>query len=100
MRVLLIAHACQVRHEGQQRAQALGKLPGIELRVVTPDRWYDYGKLRAYQPPLDPSYGINAEKIRFPWSGPAQWYLHHYPKLGEILRSFRPDVIDLWEEPW
>ena len=30
----------------------------------------------------------------------AKWYLHHYPKLGEVLSSLRPDVIHLWEEPW
>jgi len=100
MKVLLIAHSCQVRHEGQQRAQQLGLLPDVELRVVAPDRWYDYGSWREFQPPLSPSYVMLAEKIRFPWAGPAQWYFHHYPRLGEVLRSFRPDIIDLWEEPW
>ena len=36
----------------------------------------------------------------WPWLGPAQNYLHWYPSLAGILRSFQPDVIDLWEEPW
>jgi glycosyltransferase involved in cell wall biosynthesis len=36
----------------------------------------------------------------WPWLGPAQNYLHWYPQLGDILRSFRPDIIDLWQEPW
>ena len=100
MKVLLIAHSCQVRNEGQQRAQRLGALPGIELRVVTPDRWYEYGKWRCFEPPVDPTYLMLPEKVRFPWSGPGQWYLHHYPRLGGILRDFRPDIINLWEEPW
>jgi glycosyltransferase involved in cell wall biosynthesis len=26
--------------------------------------------------------------------------LHWYPGLAGVLRRFRPDVIDLWEEPW
>lgn len=100
MKVLLIAHACQMRAEGQQRAQCLGALPGVDLRVVVPERWMEYGHWRPPQAPLDPTYTFQAEKIRWPWMGPAQWYFHHYPKLGQILRSFRPDVIDIWEEPW
>ncbi|MBE7213507.1 MAG: glycosyltransferase, partial [Gluconacetobacter diazotrophicus] len=100
MKILLIAHACQMRAEGQQRAQCLGALPGVDLRVVVPDRWMEYGTWRLPQQPLDPTYTFQVEKIRWPWTGPAQWYFHSYPKLGKILRAFRPDVIDLWEEPW
>jgi glycosyltransferase involved in cell wall biosynthesis len=100
MKILLIAHACQVRHEGQQRAQQLGRLPDIDLRVITPDRWYEYGAWRKLQPPIDPTYTLQAEPVRFPWSGPAQWYFHHYPNLGETLRTFQPDIINIWEEAW
>lgn len=100
MKILLIAHACQMRAEGQQRAQCLGALPGVDLRVVVPDRWMEYGTWRSPQTPLYPTYTSQTEKVRWPWMGPAQWYLHHYPKLGKVLRSFQPDVIDLWEEPW
>ncbi len=100
MKVLLIAHACQVSNEGQQRAQQLGRLPGIDLHVITPDRWYEYGAWRNVQIPAAASYTLQPEKVRFPWSGPAQWYFHHYPKLGKTLRAFRPDVINLWEEAW
>lgn len=100
MKVLLIAHACQVSNEGQQRAQQLGRLPGIDLRVITPDRWREYGVWRSAQKPVNPSYSLQVEKVRFPWSGPAQWYFHYYPSLGKTLRAFQPDVIDLWEEAW
>ena len=100
MKIVLIAHACQVSNEGQQRAEQLGRLPGIDLRVITPDRWYEYGAWRHSQIPLTPSYRLQVEKVRLPWSGPAQWYFHHYPKLGDTLKNFRPDVIDLWEEAW
>lgn len=98
--MLLISHACQVRAEGQQRAQQLGQLPGIDLMVMVPDRWNEYGKYRTSQTPEAPTYSFREEKIRFPWSGPAQWYFHHYPTLEKTLRTFKPDIIDLWEEPW
>jgi glycosyltransferase involved in cell wall biosynthesis len=100
LKVLLLAHSCQVRHEGQQKAQRLGSLPGIDLRVIVPDRWFEYGKWRETQWPEKPSYSFQQEPVRWPWTGPAQWYLHYYPKLARTLRSFRPDVIDIWEEPW
>src|ERR1019366_6217187 len=25
---------------------------------------------------------------------------HWYPRLAQVLREFRPHIIDLWEEPW
>ena len=50
--------------------------------------------------PENPSYTYQVEKVRWPWTGPAQWYLHYYPKLGKIIRSLKPDIIDIWEEPW
>ena len=100
LKVLLIAHACQMSNEGQQRAQCLGSLPGVELCVLVPDRWYEYGKWREAQIPENPSYTYQVEKVRWPWTGPAQWYLHYYPKLGKIIRSLKPDIIDIWEEPW
>ena len=100
MRVLLLAHACQVGNEGQQRAQQLGRLADVDLQVVAPERWYEYGRWREAEYPVDPTYRFEAMPVRLPWTGPAQWYLHHYPDLGKMLRRFRPEVIDLWEEAW
>ncbi len=100
MKVLLIAHACQVAYEGQQRAQQLGQLDGVDLRVITPDRWLEPGGWRLPQTPVHPSYAFQVEPVRFPWTGPAQWYLHYYPGLARTLETFRPDIIDVWEEAW
>ncbi len=100
MRVLLISHTCQSRTEGQPKAEQLARLPGIELRVVIPNRWMHYGKPRAAQMPEDSAFTLSVEKVAWPWAGPAQFYLHWYPRLAKILKEFRPDIIDLWEEPW
>jgi len=100
MRVLLISHTCQSQREGQPKAAGLGRMPGVELRVLVPDRWHEYGKWRVAQAPLEDSYEYQVGRVRWPWSGPAQWYLHWYPELAQTLREFQPDIIDLWEEPW
>ena len=100
MRVLLISHTCQSRREGQPKAAELGRMPGMELRVLVPDRWREYRAWRRAESPLDSGYEYQVGQVRWPWSGPAQWYLHWYPTLAQTLKEFQPDIIDLWEEPW
>lgn len=102
MRVLLISHTCMSRTEGQKKAVELSRrYPDLTLQLLVPDRWHHYGEWRrAEQPEAGALFGYRAEPIRFAWSGPGQWYLHHYPKLKRVLLDFKPDVIDLWEEPW
>lgn len=100
LRVLLISHTCQSRTEGQPKAHYLGATPDIELCVLIPSRWKRYGAWRAAQTPKNPTFDFRIENIALPWTGPGQTYLHHYPALPKLLREFKPDVIDLWEEPW
>ena len=106
MRVLLIAHSCQSLTEGQPKAVELAKIPDLELMVLTPDRWMNYGQWRAPQTPdqadvaHDQRFEFVAGRVMWPWAGKAQNYLHWYPDLKKIVRDFRPDIIDLWEEPW
>jgi glycosyltransferase involved in cell wall biosynthesis len=105
MRVLLISHTCQSRTEGQPKAQELSRL-GVELVVLVPDRWKHHGASREDHwrtpdlPGQDAGFRLVAGKVSLPWCGPAQFYLHWYPGLKRLLGEFKPDVIDLWEEPW
>lgn len=100
MRVLLISHTCQSRTEGQPRAACLGLMPGVELRVLVPHRWLHYGAWRAADELAESSFEYQVGRVAWPAAGPAQCYLHWYPELPRILREFRPEIIDLWEEPW
>jgi glycosyltransferase involved in cell wall biosynthesis len=100
MRILLISHTCQSRTEGQPKAHFLSQFADIDLRVLVPDRWKHYGAWRPPEPPLSDQFHYQPARVRLPWVGPGQFYLHYYPDLGRILREFQPDIIDLWEEPW
>ena len=100
LRVLLISHTCQSRTEGQPKAQCLARMPEIDLRVLIPDRWKQNGKWLAAQPPTGDALALEIAKVVWPWTGPAQNYLHWYPGLRKTLAEFRPHIIDLWEEPW
>lgn len=100
MRVLLISHTCQSPTEGQPKVVALSRQEGLELKVVVPCRWRHYGRWRPLELLDDAKPYIEPHKVRWPWAGPAQTYLHHYPGLKRTIKAFKPDVIDLWEEPW
>ncbi len=100
MKVLLISHTCQSLSEGQPRAAEIAARLDGELLVLTPNRWRHYGKWRQPEFPGSAAYRLVAGKVRLPWAGPAQCYLHRYPGLAALVRRFRPDVIDVWEEPW
>lgn len=78
----------------------LAAIPGVELKVLVPHRWRNYGKWR--EPVISPDLEkyMQVERVRWPWTGPGQWYLHWYPSMAKLLREFQPDIIDLWEEPW
>ncbi len=105
MRVLLVSHTCQSRSAGQPKANILGGVPDLELQVLVPDRWRNYGRWNRADVPVTPASSqrgavYRVSKVSLPWTGPGQWYLHWYPGLRRMLTEFRPDVIDLWEEPW
>jgi glycosyltransferase involved in cell wall biosynthesis len=101
LRVLLIGHQFQVPTEGQAKAAALARFSDIELSVLAPAR-YREGEVRWRRPvlPVQPRYQFQVSPVSLPWGGPAKWYLQWYPKLDATLLALRPDVIDVWEEPW
>ncbi len=100
MRVLMISHTCQSPTEGQPKAERLAQLPDVELRVLVPDRWRHYSQWRPARIGVNAVCRYEVGRVACPWIGPAQNYLHWYPGLARLLRAFRPDIIDLWEEPW
>jgi len=75
-------------------------MPGLDLRVLVPDLWKDYGRWRRPEMPREDTFAYEIGRTALRWSGPAQNYLHFYPFLARTLRRFQPDIIDLWEEPW
>lgn len=100
MKVLLISHTCISRRAGQPKAQWLGQIPGLELRVLVPHRWRESGQWKHPEEPLAPTFQFEIGRVMCPHVGPALWHLHWYPRLAHTLRTFQPDIIDLWEEPW
>jgi glycosyltransferase involved in cell wall biosynthesis len=99
LRVISISHSAVHNGAARLRYEAVLDDPRIDLTVVVPRVWHEYGK--AFQ--ADPSttaLDVRIEDVRLTRGGPASWYLHHYVNLSAVLREVQPDVIHLWEEPW
>jgi glycosyltransferase involved in cell wall biosynthesis len=101
IRVLLIGHQFQVPTEGQAKAAALASFSDIDLHVMAPSLYREAEvRWRRPVPPVEAGYQFQVSPVRLPWGGPAKWYLQWYPTLAKTLSVLRPDVIDIWEEPW
>ncbi len=100
LRVLSIAHTGVQRDAGRLRYHPLGQRSDLEVHLVVPKRWFEFGRWYEADAPDDPGIHVHVLPIWFPRASIASWYLHFYPGLGQLIRKIQPDVIHLWEEPW
>jgi glycosyltransferase involved in cell wall biosynthesis len=100
LRILSIAHCAVSRQAGRLRYHPLATRSDLEVHLLVPRRWHEYGRVIDADPPDDPGLRVHVLPILLPRAGPMNWYLHFYPGLRRLIRQIRPDVIHLWEEPW
>lgn len=98
--VLSTAHTAMSRKAGRLRYEPLADRPDLDVPLVVPDRWRQFGRVSWADRPKNRGVTAHVTRVRFPSAGSALWYLHHYPELPRLIRELRPDVILLWEEPW
>jgi glycosyltransferase involved in cell wall biosynthesis len=98
VRVVSISHSA-VFHNARLRYVPLAKSDEIDLTVIVPHKWNEYGKEYVAEPPT-PALDIRIRTVRFRDAGIAKWYMHYYPGLAKFIEEVRPDVLHLWEEPW
>jgi glycosyltransferase involved in cell wall biosynthesis len=92
LRVLTVAHNA-VAASNRRRADALASLQGVELRLLTPRWWFEEGR-RITAPAAAPWH---VGRTLATGNGTRHLYLSG---LFGLIRAFRPDVIDLVEEPF
>ena len=100
LRVLSVAHTAVSRAAGRLRYHQLADDASLDVHLVVPARWHQFGRWYEADPGSDPGVTLHTLPIRLPKAGPASWYLHHYPDLAALADRLQPDVIHLWEEPW
>lgn len=100
LKILSIAHPAVSRDAGRLRYYPLGHRDDVDVHLVVPAVWYQFGRTIVADPSDDPDITVHVMPIRLPKAGPMSWYLHFYPGLRKLIRELDPDVIHLWEEPW
>ena len=102
LRVLSVAHSAVRRSSSRLRYDALAADPALDVHLVVPKRWHEFGRWYDADPSTGDDTGVALHRlpIRLPRAGRASWHLHHYPELPRLAATLRPDVIHLWEEPW
>ena len=94
MRVLMLSKACIVGIY-QPKLEAIARR-GVELKVLVPPSWKDERGEQLLERGHTTGYSLQALPIRFN----GKFHLHHYPSLGREIRSFKPDIVHIDEEPY
>src|SRR3981081_4177408 len=92
LKVLTIAHNA-VAQSNRRRVDALGALPDLEVSLLTPRWWFEEG--RRIVVPRSAPWRVG----RTVFTGNGTRYLY-ITGLLEAIRESKPDVIDLFEEPF
>ncbi|WP_024514173.1 glycosyltransferase [Bradyrhizobium sp. Tv2a-2] len=100
LRIVSIAHPAVSSEAGRLRYPFLAAKRDVELHLVLPAIWKEFGRTIVAAPPDETEFSVHVLPILLPQAGPMNWYLHFYPALRRLLRRIDPDVIHLWEEPW
>lgn len=100
LRIVSIAHPAASSEAGRLRYRYLASKPNIDLHLVIPSVWTEFGRTMNAEQARDEDFPVHVLPIRLAEAGPMKWYLHFYPGLRRLLRKLDPDVIHLWEEPW
>lgn len=95
MRVLMISKACLVGAY-QTKLEEIARCPEVELQVIVPPAWHDPAGIVPLERGHINGYELLVDPIRFN----GQFHLHYYPKLGQRLAAFRPDIVHIDEEPY
>jgi glycosyltransferase involved in cell wall biosynthesis len=91
MRVVMVSKA-MVIPAYQRKLEEIAAYPDVELTAVIPASWdgrpYEAGYTRGYRTLVQP--------IRFD----GNFHVFYLPTLGRILRTIRPDIVHIDEEPF
>ena len=101
MKILSISHSCVVS-EYQKRACEVCKYPGVELALLVPKSWFQFNRKIVLEKERDANYLIlSTEPIIWGFrQNRLRNVTHIYSNMKGFLRSLRPDIVELWEEPF
>jgi glycosyltransferase involved in cell wall biosynthesis len=98
MRVLVIAHSFVTR-SNHQLLEQLSRFDDLQLELLAPPWWPEESRIVHQEKTSDPQYTIRQARIAY-WRQPMPNLFAFREQLGQALREFQPDILDIQEEPF
>ncbi|MCK4518550.1 MAG: glycosyltransferase family 4 protein [Candidatus Omnitrophica bacterium] len=95
-KVLIVGHHF-VTKNNQKRVEELAKHKDLEITLLTPYWWHEESRKVYLEKDYDKSYAVYKGRTLFTNHTALSFYLFSVYKL---LWSIKPDIIDIYEEPW
>jgi glycosyltransferase involved in cell wall biosynthesis len=96
IRVLVLSHS-YIMKPYRRKFALVGEHPDVDIRVITPKRWYESIQEIAFEPSSQTRCDEFPLPIRFSGYGSRFYYRHG---LKTHFRDFQPQIIHLEEEAW
>lgn len=96
MKVVLISKAFAIRDVYQRKLEEIARLDDVDLTVISPPTWREGRRVFALNPRFTRGYHLLVTPIVFN----GRFHVHFYPRLPSLLRSLRPDLVHVDEEPY
>ncbi|MCB9783635.1 MAG: glycosyltransferase [Candidatus Omnitrophica bacterium] len=94
---ILVIDKTAVLNSSHERYERIASHPEVELCVFSPTSWHEHMRQVRAERTHHPAYRIELGKTFWNGSYSRGFYL---TGLKRCIRDFRPDVIQLLEEPW
>jgi len=101
MKILAISHSCVVAQYQKRMAEVAG-YPDVELTLLVPKYWFQFNKNVMLEKGRDDHYRIvSIQPITWGMRGKGLRNVTHiYSGMKRILEEIKPDIVELWEEPF
>lgn len=99
MKILLISHA-YVAPENLRKPELLARYSGLEVGVVSPQRWLTSHEKTINNKQSAMGNGFSVFSLPTFFSKNSGKYFYHPLNLYQTVKEFKPDIIHLEEEPW
>lgn len=96
LRILVLSHS-YIMMPYRRKFALIGEKPDVDIRVVTPNRWYESFQEIVFQPDPTTRCGEFPHPVRF--SGYSSRF-YYRRDLKRHFKSFQPHIIHLEEEAW
>lgn len=95
MRILMVSKACLVGAY-QTKLEEIARFDDVTLAVIVPPVWQDPAGDVVLERSHTNGYEMYVDPLRFN----GKFHLHYYPQLKQRLKTFRPDILHMDEEPY